>query len=86
MCQYLMCPPFCAMHAVIRPRMLIRNAVETAHVNWPTQLVRPLQGHLGIGKTLSLTAMNSLSSVGMAKVKPTFIGKQNPNEHVRKCR
>ena len=46
-------------------------------VDWPTQLVRLLQGHLRIGKMLSPMVINSLVSVGIAKVKLTFIGKQN---------
>ena len=44
---------------------------------FPTQLVRPLQGHLHISKTFSPTAINSLVFIGMAKVKPTFVRKQN---------
>ena len=37
----------------------------------------PLLNDARIGKTLSPTTIISLASVGMAKVKPTFIGKQN---------
>ena len=77
MCQYFMSPPFYAMHAVIRRHMLLTQRKIGSLVNWPTRLVSLLQGHLCIGKTLSPTAMNSLVSISMAKVKPTFIRKQN---------
>ena len=66
MCQYLMCPPFCAMHAVIRRRMLLTLSCILSHP-------RLRLNHLNdarIGKTLSPTAINSLVSVGMGKVTP----------------
>ena len=87
-CVSISCPhPFYAMHAVIWRHMLLTQRKTSSLVNWPTRLVSLLQGHLCIGKTLSPTAINSLVSIGMAKVKPTFIRNKIKSQSARrKCR
>ena len=55
---------------------LVTSHYPTPDKDWTTSETVPLND-ARIGKTLSPMAINSLASVGMAKVKPTLIGKQN---------
>ena len=68
---------FCAMHAAIRRCMLLtQRCIPPQTKTEPPPKRSRLMTHAW-AKTLSPTAINSIASVGMAKVKPTFIGKQN---------
>ena len=65
MCEYLICPPFCAMHAVILWRMLLTSCcMNGAGILAHSACKAHWQNALPHG-------------VGMAKVKATFIRKQN---------
>ena len=55
--------------------LAVKVALNPNTTKQPTEMA-PLND-ARIGKMLSPTAINSLGSVGMANVKPTFIGKQN---------
>ena len=56
-------------------RVLVPPIISLQTKTEPSEMVP--RNDARIGKTVSPTATNSLASVGMAKVKPTFIGKQN---------